>query len=101
MNRELSMEWILNPLTICAVTGIGLLALLFLWLSTRIEANKCRHDIAAIKVCTNSALQDLTVKVNEIMAPPAPHQEREYPALTHSELTHSALTQNPLTQSLN
>ena len=37
-------EWILNPVTTCAITGTGLLGLLFVWFDARIEASKCRRD---------------------------------------------------------
>jgi hypothetical protein len=64
-------EWILSPLATYAITGTGLLALLFLWFDARIEANKCRHELTAIKECTDSALQELASKVNEIAVRPA------------------------------
>jgi hypothetical protein len=75
-------EWILSPLAAYAITGTGLLALLFLWFDARIEANKCRHELTAIKQCTDSALQELASKVNEFAARPAPQQE--FPRVTQS-----------------
>jgi hypothetical protein len=77
-------EWILSPLATYAITGTGLLALLFLWFDARIEANKYRHELTAMKECTDSALQELASKVDEIAVRPAPEQPREYPRVTQS-----------------
>jgi len=77
-------EWILSPLVTYAITGTGLLALLFLWFDAKIEANKCRHELTAIKEGTDSALQELASKVNEIVVRPAPETPREYPRATQS-----------------
>jgi hypothetical protein len=77
-------EWILNPLTTYAITGTGLLALLFLWFGAKVDASKCRHEMTAMKECTDSALQELTVKVSEIAVRPAPEPPQEYPRITPS-----------------
>ena len=69
---NLNPEWILNPLTTYAITGTGLLALLFLWFGAKIDARKCRQQMTAMKECTESALRDLTAKVSEIAVRPAP-----------------------------
>jgi hypothetical protein len=79
-----NFEWILNPLTTYAITGTGLLALLFLWFGAKTDATKCRHEITAMKECTDSALQELASKVNEIVARPAPEPPQEYPCITQS-----------------
>jgi hypothetical protein len=79
-----NLEWILNPLTTYAITGTGLLASLFLWFSARIDAGKCRHEMTAMKECTDSALQKLASKVNEIVVRPAPQPPQEYPRITQS-----------------
>jgi hypothetical protein len=77
-------EWIVNPLTTCAITGTGLLALLFLWLDARIDAGKCRHELTVMKECTDSALQELASKVSEIAARPAPEPRQESPGINQS-----------------
>jgi hypothetical protein len=77
-------EWLLSPLAAYAITGTGLLALLFLWFDARIEANKHRHELTALKQCTDSALQELASKVNEIEVRPAPESPREYPRVAQS-----------------
>jgi len=79
-----NFEWILNPLTTYAITGTGLLALLFLWFGAKIDASKCRHEITAMKECTDSALQELASKVDEIVARPALEPPLEYPSITQS-----------------
>jgi hypothetical protein len=87
---NLNFEWILNPLTSYAITGTGLVALLFLWFGARIDASKCRHEITAMKQCTDTALQELASKVGEIVARPAPEPLLEYPGIPQT-----------ITQSLN
>jgi hypothetical protein len=79
-----NFEWILNPLTTYAITGTGLLALLFLWFGARVDASKCRHEITAMKECTDSALQELASKVNEIVVRPTPEPLQEHPGITQS-----------------
>jgi hypothetical protein len=79
-----NFEWILNPLTTYAITGTGLLALLFLWFGAKIDASKCRREITAMKECTDSALRELASKVNEIVSRPAPEPPQEYPCTTQS-----------------
>jgi hypothetical protein len=79
-----NFEWILNPLTTYAITGTGLVALLFLWFGARIDASKCRHEITAMKKCTDSALQELASKVGEIVARPAPEPPLESPGVPQS-----------------
>jgi len=77
-------EWILNPLTTYAITGMGLLALLFLWFGARMEAGKCRHDITAMRESTDVTLRELASKVDEIVVRPAPEPVREYPVVPQS-----------------
>jgi len=77
-------EWILNPLTTYAITGTGLVALLFLWFGARMEAGKCRHDITAMKESTDVALRELASKVDEIVVRPVPEPVQEYPVVTQS-----------------
>jgi hypothetical protein len=78
-------EWILNPLATYAITGTGLLALLFLWFGARIEAGKCRHDITAMKELTDAALRELALKVDGIAVQPAvPEPVQEYAVLPQS-----------------
>ena len=80
----MNFEWIMNPLTTYAITGTGLVALIFLWFGARVDASKCRHEMTAMKECTDSALHELASKVNEIVARPAPEPPVEYPAITQS-----------------
>jgi|HubBroStandDraft_1064217.scaffolds.fasta_scaffold890543_1 hypothetical protein len=94
-----NFEWILNPLTTYAITGTGLMALLFLWFGAKIEASKCRHEMTAMKKCTDSALQELASKVSEIVARPAPEPPLEYPGMACPGITQS--TTQSTTQSLN
>jgi hypothetical protein len=77
-------EWILNPLTTYAITGTGLVALLYLWFGARIEATRCRHEMTAMKKNTDSALQELASKVNEIVARPAIERPQENPRITQA-----------------
>jgi hypothetical protein len=77
-------EWILNPLATYAITGTGLLALLFLWFGARMEASKCRHDITAMKELTDVALREIASKVDEIIERPAPEPVQEYHVVTQS-----------------
>ena len=83
-------EWILNPLTTYAITGTGLLALLYLWFGARIEASKCRHEMTAMKESTDWALQELASKVNEIVARPAPEPPQEHHITQSLNLTRRA-----------
>jgi hypothetical protein len=77
-------DWILNPLTTYAVTGTGLIALLFLWFGARIDSSQCRREMTAMKDSTDSALRELAVKVSEIVVQPAPEPAQEHPHLTQS-----------------
>jgi hypothetical protein len=77
-------EWILNPLTTYAITGTGLMALLFLWFGAKIDAAKCRREITAMKEFTDSALRDLASRVSEIVGRPAPEVPPEFPRITQS-----------------
>jgi hypothetical protein len=77
-------EWILNPLTTYAITGTGLIALLFLWVGAKVETSKCRHDIAAMKECTDTTLRELTLRVEEIVARPEPEAVQEYSVVANS-----------------
>jgi hypothetical protein len=80
----MNFEWIMNPLTTYAITGTGLVALIYLWFGARIDASKCRHEMTAMKECTDSALHELASKVDEIVARPAPEPPQEHPCITQS-----------------
>jgi len=77
-------EWILNPLTINAIRGTGLLALMFLWFGARVEASKCRHEMLAMKEGTDVALRELASKVDQISARPATEPVQHVPVITQS-----------------
>jgi hypothetical protein len=79
-----NFEWILSPLTTYAITGTGLLALLFLWFGAKIDASKCRREITTMKEVTDSALRDLASKVNDIVSRPAPEPPQEYSSIDQS-----------------
>jgi len=87
-------EWILNPLTINAIRGTGLLALMFLWFGARVEASKCRHEMLAMKKGTDVVLRELASKVDQIAvdkiavdkiaARPATEPVQHVPVITQS-----------------
>jgi hypothetical protein len=69
---------LLNPLTAWTGASAGLLILFFLWCGARIDARRCRREITSMKQCTDSALQELASKINEIEVRPAPEPPLEH-----------------------
>jgi hypothetical protein len=65
---NLNPEWLVTPIATYAVTGTGLLALLYLWFSARLEVSKCRKDVSTIKTSTEGALRELASKVQDALS---------------------------------
>jgi hypothetical protein len=72
----MKVDWLHDPVIqvaiLGALLGIGLMGSLALWISTSTKARAARKAFQAFRVSTETALTDLTAKVEQLQTVPAP-----------------------------
>jgi hypothetical protein len=69
------LEWISNPTVLCAVTGGGLLGLLGLWITARIELSAVRHEVSDSRLTLGTQVQELSASLTQLRSDQAKEKE--------------------------
>jgi len=82
----MKIDWLLEPVTqvaiLGALLGIGLMGSLALWISAKIEARASRKIFQAFRLSTETAIAELSARIEELRAAPAPASDPAPHALT-------------------
>jgi len=73
--NRMNVDWVLDPVVLTVVMGVGLMGSLALWISEKIEARAAQKTFADFRVSTEAAIQDLSARIEEMRTAPVsePH----------------------------
>jgi hypothetical protein len=66
----MNVDWVLDPVVLTVVMGVGLMGSLALWISEKIEARAAQKTFADFRVSTEAAIQDLSARIEEMRTAP-------------------------------